>query len=148
MREVLCHLDASSITLYWSTYKGVITVNTANGPVNVLDFHADAVDVVSMVTYADNASPLANGKVVYSNGGQGKTVHLTNVELHVLQQTGNLGGLIPITLAPGNAITNLLGITQGVPVPIPEVFTNVHVDQYTLTADTLNIPGFNVHPQT
>ena len=144
VREALWHLDATSLTLYTLTYNGVITINTAQGPVNVLDFHADSADVVSMITYSTNP---ANGKNVFSNGGRGETVHLTNVHLHVLQQTGNLGGLIPVTLAPGNLITDLLGIAQGVPVPIPLLFTDVHVDQYLLTADTLSIPGFNVLAQ-
>ena len=40
------------------------------------------------------------------------------------------------------AMAGVLGIAQGVPVPLPVNFTNVHVDQYTLTADTLSIPGF------
>jgi hypothetical protein len=138
--ETLWHLDATSLTLYMLVYKGVITINTPAGPVNVLDFHADSADVVSMVTYSANPK---TGKNDYANGGQGKTVHLTNVEFHVLQQTGNLGGLIPVTLAPGNLITNLLGITQGIPIPIPEYFSGVHVDQYLMTADTLSIPGFH-----
>jgi hypothetical protein len=144
MREALWHLDATSLTLYNMTYNGVITINTAGGPVNVLDFHADSADVVSMVTYSANP---VSGKNVYANGGKGKTVHLTNVNLHVLNQTGNLGGLIPLTLAPGNLVTSLLGVAQGVPVPIPMYFTNVHVDQYLLTADTLSIPGFSVTEQ-
>ena len=121
------------------TYNGVVTVPTANGPVNVLDFTADSVDVVSMVTYSANP---VSGKNDYGNGGQGQTVHLTQVHLHVLQQTGNIGGILPVTLAPGNLITTLLGITEGVKVPIPVFFSNVHVDQYLLTAKTLAIPGF------
>jgi len=27
-------------------------------------------------------------------------------------------------------------------------FTNVHVDQYLLTADTLSVPGFDAHQQS
>jgi hypothetical protein len=139
--EAQWHLDSTKLTLYFLTYNGVTTINTANGPVNVLDFTAQSADVDSMVTYAANPS---SGKNDYSNGGSGKTVHLTNVHLHVLKQTGNLLGLIPVTLAPGSADMALIGLTQGIPLPIAW-FTDTHVDQYTLTADTLSIPGFNVH---
>jgi hypothetical protein len=140
MREALWHLDSTKMTLYWLTYNGVTTINTAGGPVNVLDFTAASADVDSMITYSANP---VTGKRDYADGGQGKTVHLTNVHLHVLNQTGNLLGALPVTLAPGSADMALLGLTQGVPLPIAW-FTNAHVDQYLMTSDTLSIPDFSV----
>jgi hypothetical protein len=139
--EALWHLDSTKLTLYFLTYNGVTTINTHNGPVNVLDFTAASADVDSMVT--DSVNPVG-GKNDYANGGQGQTVHLTNVHLHVLKQTGNLLGLIPVTLAPGSPDMAVIGLTEGIPLPIAW-FTDTHVDQYTLTADTLSVPGFDIH---
>jgi hypothetical protein len=140
VNEALWHLHATSLTLNNLTYNGVVSVPTAKGPVNVLDFTSSLVDVDSMVTYSANP---VSGKNVYANGGPGPTVTLTNVHLHVLKQTGSILG-IPVTLEPGSLITDVLGVAQGVPVPIPIVFTDVDVDQFLLQADTLVVNGFNV----
>ena len=144
-RESLWHLDADVLTLKGMTYNGVDTIDTAGGPVNVLDFTADTVELVSMVTYADN--PAAPGKRMYANGGKGRTVTLTHVHLHVLKQTGNAFGLLGLTLAPGSPDMTLIGLTEGLKLPIPVVFTGVHVDQYLLTSDTLDVPGFHAYGQ-
>jgi hypothetical protein len=89
--EVIWHLDASKLTLTNQHFLGFQEVTTGDGEeVTVMAVHADMVDLTDMVTYATNANPQAGGKVVFSNGGKGENVHLTNVTLHVLQQKGTL----------------------------------------------------------
>ena len=154
------HLEADSLSLTDLYFNGVVTVVDGNGAQHqVLDFTAGGVDVVSMVTYAPNPNPLAGGKYIYNNGAKGKTVHLSNVHLHVLKQVGtiSLGGLpiLPVTLAPGTPADAGSALAMAImyaahalnaPVP-PMTFTKVHVDQYTLTSNTLSVPGFNVNMQ-
>lgn len=111
--------------------------------------HAASIELTDMVTYNEDG-----GRRVYSNGGKGKTVTLTNVELHVLQQKGTLlapAPLGPVTLGPpGEAGTDpmsflaMLALQSNIDLG-PTVMSDVHVDQYTMTSDTLNIPGFNVN---
>jgi hypothetical protein len=148
LREVEWHLDASSLTLYGQKFLGFQQIQTGDGrTVTVMAIHADSIDLVDMVTYNEDGKPR-----VYSDGGKGKTVHLTNVTLHVLQQKGSLVAPLPIgpvTLGPpGEAGTDLasqlLMALLPLNLPFPEVFTNVSVDQYLLTSDTLDVPGFNV----
>jgi hypothetical protein len=154
LREVEWHLDASSLTLTNQKFLSFQDITTGDGKtVTVMAVHADAIDLTDMVTYN-----LDGNKRVYSNGGKGKTVHLTNVTLHVLQQKGNLVAplpLGPVTLGPpGEAGTDLgstlamAALQANLPLPFPTVMTDVHVDQYTMTSDTLAIPGFNVAPGT
>ena len=148
-REVEWHLDASSLTLYHQKFLGFQQIHTGDGrTVTVMAVHADSIDLTDMVTYNEDGNPR-----VYSNGGKGKNVHLTNVTLHVLQQKGTLVAplpLGPVTLGPpgesGNDLGSILAmgalelnISLG-----PTVMTDVHVDQYLMTSDTLSIPGFNV----
>ncbi|MBW8803707.1 MAG: hypothetical protein JF587_07580 [Catenulisporales bacterium] len=156
--EVIWHLDASKLTLTNQHFLGFQEVTTGDGEeVTVMAVHADMVDLTDMVTYATNANPQAGGKVVFSNGGKGENVHLTNVTLHVLQQKGTLVSplpLGPVTLGPpgyaGTDPASVLVMTlleANLPLMPPSIFTDVHVDQYLMTSDTLSIPGFNVHPQ-
>lgn len=150
LREVEWHLDASSLTLTNQTFQGFQDIKTGDGKtVTVMVIHADSVQLTDMVTYNED------GKTkIYSDGGKGKTVTLTNVTLHVLKQVGDMQSPLPVgqvTLGPpdeagtdfwSQTIMTLLKLN--LPLPLPTIFTNVHVDQYTLTSDTLNVPGFNV----
>ncbi|MEY9862493.1 hypothetical protein ABH935_008141 [Catenulispora sp. GAS73] len=150
MREVEWHLHASSLTLNNQKFEGFRQINTGDGKtVTVMVIHADSIELTDMVTYNEDGT-----HKVYSNGGAGKTVTLTNVTLHVLKQMGTMVAPIPfgpVTLGPqGEAGTDLASQTvmlllqANLPLPFPTIFTNVDVDQYTLTSDTLNIPGFNI----
>lgn len=148
-REVEWHLNASSLTLTNQKFLGFQQIQTGDGKtVTVMAIHADDVDLTDMVTYNEDGNTR-----VYSDGGKGKTVHLTNVTLHVLQQKGTLVAPLPagpVTLGPpGEAGDDLMSqavmalLQLNLPLP-PSVFTNVSVDQYTMTSDTLDIPHFNV----
>jgi hypothetical protein len=150
LREVEWHLNASSLTLTNQHFVAFQDVNTGDGKtVQVMVVHADAIDLTDMVTYNMDGNTR-----VYSDGGKGKNVHLTNVTLHVLQQKGTLVAplpLGPVTLGPpGEAGTDLgsiiamAALQANLPLPFPTIMTNVSVDQYTMTSDTLAIPGFNI----
>jgi hypothetical protein len=150
LREVEWHLDASSLTLVHQHFDGFHDIQTGDGKtVTVMFVHAASIQLTDMVTYNEDG-----GKRVYSNGGKGKTVTLTNVELHVLQQKGTVIAplpLGPVTLGPpgeaggGLSQVAMLALESNIDLG-PTIMTDVHVDQYTMTSDTLNIPGFNVAP--
>lgn len=149
LREVEWHLDASSLTLNHQRFDGFHDIQTGDGKtVTVMFVHAESIQLTDMVTYNED------GKTrIYSDGGKGKTVTLTNVELHVLQQKGTVIAplpLGPVTLGPpGEAGTDfgstlaMLALESNIDLG-PTIMTDVHVDQYTMTSDTLNIPHFNV----
>lgn len=149
LREVEWHLDASMLTLNGQHFLGFQNIQTGDGKtVTVMAIHADSIDLTDMVTYN-----LDGNRKVYSDGGKGKTVHLTNVTLHVLKQQGTLVAplpLGPVTLGPpGEAGTDLASVIAMGALELnislgPTVMTGVHVDQYTMSSDTLNVPGFNV----
>lgn len=155
-REAAWHLDASSLTLTNQTFEGFHDIVTGDDEkVTVMVIHADAVDLTDMVTYNLAGQPPR----VYSNGGRGKNVHLTNVTLHVLRQKGIIEPLFGIPLGevtlgpPGEAGTDPLSqlimtlLQLNLPLP-PTTFKDVHVDQYLLTSDTLAVPGFNIKAQS
>ena len=149
LREVEWHLDASSLTLIHQRFDGFHDIQTGDGKtVTVMFVHADQIQLTDMVTYNEDGRTR-----IYSDGGKGKTVTLTNVELHVLQQKGSVVAplpLGPVTLGPpGEAGTDLgstlamLALESNIDLG-PTIMTDVHVDQYTMTSDTLNIPHFNI----
>ena len=148
-REVEWHLNASSLTLTNQKFLGFQQIHTGDGKtVTVMAIHADSVDLTDMVTYNEDGN-----LPILSDGGKGQNVHLTNVTFHVLKQMGTMVAPLPVgpvTLGPpGEAGTDLISqavmalLQLNLPLP-PAVFTNVSVDQYLLTSDTLDIPGFSV----
>ena len=155
-REVLWHLNASKLTLTNQHFVGFQDIQTGDGKtVTVMVVHADMVDLTDMVTYNQDG----NHKID-ADGGKGKNVHLDNVTLHVLQQKGTIDlpllglPLGQVTLGPpGEAGTDPLSVLTmtlleaNLPLP-PITFSNVSVDQYLLTSDTLSIPGFNIRPES
>ncbi|MBS2961821.1 hypothetical protein KGA66_02090 [Actinocrinis puniceicyclus] len=137
--ELPWHLSAPSMTMYSLTYNGVTTIQTANGPEQVLDFTAAKVTLVSMVTFSQQGG----GKLQYVNGGQGQTVTLENVHLWSTSFTADVLGLLHQTFTPQNP--GLLAPLQGITVPLPLLFTNVEADNAFLSTGTIVIPGFNGH---
>jgi len=119
------------------TYNGVVTVQTAAGPVRALDFTADSADLSDMLTWA----PVAGGPgVVHNDAGKGTVTHLTGVHLHVTRLAGNMFGLLPTTLTPDSPPP----LIPGVRTPIPVLFTDVSQDNLELDAATLTVPGYTV----
>jgi len=135
------HLSTPSMTMYGLTFNGVTTLDTANGPEQVLDFTVARVEIESMVTYSYPGGP--DGQRQYNNAGSGTTTVLTNVHLWTTSMTANVYGLIQVTLTPTSTPTELLSIAQGFTIPIPVVFTDVNADNAMMSTGTLDIPGFD-----
>lgn len=133
------HLSSPSMTMYSLTYNGVTTIQTANGPEQVLDFTASKVTLLSMVTFSQQG----DGKVQYVDGGQGQTVTLENVHLWSTSFTADVLGLIHQTFTPQSP--GLLTVLQGLTIPLPLLFTNVEADNAFLNTGTIAIPGFDGH---
>jgi hypothetical protein len=132
------HLSAPSMTMYGLTYNGITTISTDAGPEKVMDFTAAKVTLLSMVTYSDQGG----GRRQYVNGGQGKTVTLTNVHLWSTSLTADVLGLLKQTFIPDSP--GLLVPLQGITIPVLP-FTNVEADNAFLSTQTIVIPGFNGH---
>ena len=133
------HLSTPSMTMYSLTYNGITSIKTATGSMQVLDFTASKVTLLSMVTYSQQCC----GKLQYVNGGTGQTVTLFNAHLLTTSITANLLGLIHQTFTPANP--GLLTVLRGITIPIPVLFTNVEADNAFLNTQTIVIPGFNGH---
>jgi hypothetical protein len=133
------HLSTPSMTMYSLTYNGVTTIQTADGPEQVLDFTAAKATLLSMVTYSQQGG----GKVQYVDGGKGQTVTLENVHLWSTSFTADVLGLIHQTFTPANP--GLLTVLRGITIPLPLLFTNVEADNAFLNTGTIAIPGFDGH---
>lgn len=133
------HLSTPSMTMYSLTYNGVTTIQTVNGPEQVLDFTASKATLLSMVTYSQQGG----GKIQYVNGGKGQTVTLENVHLWSTSFTADVLGLIHQTFTPANP--GLLTVLRGITIPLPLLFTNVEADNAFLNTGTIAIPGFDGH---
>lgn len=139
--EIPWHLSTPSMTMYNLTYNGITTVKTADGSMQALDFTAQKVTLVSMVTFSHQGGT----KLQYVDGGQNETVTLENVHLLTTSMTADVLGLLHLTFTPTSTPTQLLGLLQGVTVPIPLLFTNVEADNAFLNTGSIVIPGFNGH---
>ncbi len=133
------HLSTPSMTMYSLTYNGVTTIQTVNGPEQVLDFTASKATLLSMITY----SRQGGGKLQYVDGGQNQTVTLENVHLWSTSFTADVLGLIQQTFTPQNP--GLLTVLRGITIPLPLLFTNVEAENAFLNTGTIIIPGFNGH---
>ncbi|HXR71852.1 hypothetical protein [Actinocrinis sp.] len=133
------HLSSPSMTMYSLTYNGVTTIQTVDGPEQVLDFTAAKVTLLSMITYSQQGG----GKIQYVDGGKGQTVTLENVHLWSTSFTADVLGLIHQTFTPANP--GLLTVLRGITIPLPLLFTNVEADNAFLNTGTIAIPGFDGH---
>lgn len=133
------HLSTPSMTMYSLTYNGVTTIQTVNGPEQVLDFTAAKATLLSMVTY----SRQGGGKLQYVDGGQGQTVTLENVHLWSTSFSADVLGLLHQTFTPQNP--GLLTVLRGITIPLPLLFTNVEAENAFLNTGSILIPGFNGH---
>jgi len=139
--ETPWHLSTPSMTMYNLTYNGIATIKTDTGSIQALDFTASKVTLVSMVTFSHQGGT----KLQFVNGGQNQTVTLENVHLLTTSMTANVLGLLHLTFTPTSTPTALLGLLEGVTVPIPLLFTNVEADNAFLNTGSIVIPGFDGH---
>jgi hypothetical protein len=132
------HLSTPSMTQYNLTYNGITTIQTVGGgSLQVLDFTASKVTLVSMVTFSQQGG----GKLQYVDGGPNQTVTLNNVHLWTTELKANLLGLIPVDYTPSSPPPLIPGLT----IPIPLLFTSVEADNAFLSTQSIVIPGFNGH---
>jgi hypothetical protein len=139
--EIPWHLMTPSMTMYNLTYNGVTAFRTENGSERVLDFTATKVTLLSMVTFSHQGG----GKLQFVDGGPGGTVTLTDVHLWTTSLTADVLGLVHVTLTPDSTPTALLGLAQGLTVPLPLQFTHVDADNAFLSTRLIDIPGFDGH---
>jgi hypothetical protein len=140
--EIPWHLSTPSMTMYNLTYNGITTIRTINGgSLRVLDFTAQKVTLLSMVTFSHQGGR----NLQFVDGGRNQTVTLTRVHLLSTSLTADVLGLLHLTFTPTSTPTALLGLLQGVTVPIPLLFTHVEADNAFLSTTSIVIPGFNGH---
>jgi hypothetical protein len=126
-------LTSPDLEEYGLAYNGIGTVQTANGPVKVLEFSADKITILSMITYGETG-----GGKMYSDGGKGLTVTAEgNVTLRVQELKGTLLGLLPQDYTPASPPPLPIGLK----LPIPIYFTDVTVVQQLLQTNSLIIPS-------
>src|SRR5215469_638316 len=135
-------LTASSATMTGFAYDGVVSVPTATGTVQMMQFSASSLDLSTM-------------HLAVSQGGGTMTTTASsldfsgNVVLYATQLSGDLLG-IPTTLTPGNALTTILqlltqlGLTQGVTQAIPLQMTNVTTLQPFTSADGMTASALQI----
>ena len=136
--EIPWHLSTPSMTQYSLTYNGTTTIKTVTGgSLQVLDFTAAKVTLVSMVTFSHQGGT----KLQYVNGGPNQTVTLNGVHLWTTELKANLLGLIPVDYTPASPPPLPIGLT----IPLPLLFTSVEADNAFLSTQSIVIPGFDGH---
>jgi len=135
-------LTASSATMTGFAYDGVVSVPTATGTVQMMQFSASSLDLSTM-------------HLAVSQGGGTMTTTASsldfsgNVVLYATQLSGDLLG-IPTTLTPANALATILqlltqlGLTQGVTQVIPLQMTNVTAQQPYTSADSMKASALQI----
>jgi len=123
-------------------YDGVVSVPTATGTVQMMQFSASSLDLSTM-------------HLAVSQGGGTMTTTASsldfsgNVVLYATQLSGDLLG-IPTTLTPGNALATILqlltqlGLTPGVTQVIPLQMTNVTAQQPYTSADSMKASALQI----
>jgi hypothetical protein len=135
-------LTASSATMTGFAYDGVVSVPTATGTVQMMQFSASSLD-------------LSTVHLAVSQGGGTMTTTAAsldfsgNVLLYATQLSGDLLG-VPTTLTPGNAQATILqlltqlGLTQGATQVIPLQMTNVTTQQPYTSADSMTASALQI----
>ncbi|BAL90172.1 hypothetical protein AMIS_49520 [Actinoplanes missouriensis 431] len=122
-------LRTKSLTMYNSTYEGVVDVPTANGPITSLFFSMDK--AVNKPFSLEIAEP--NGATTLIKSGELTTDG--NVEFYSPKFTGKLFGLIPVTFSP----------EQPPPLTLPVLwFTDVTIDLAYVQCDVLTAKPISI----
>jgi hypothetical protein len=121
----MVHLVASRQELSGLAYDGIVTLQTAGGPVDVLKFRADSITITGMKQ--DVAQP---GSRFYLTAGRQATL-TGNVVMYVKSQSGRAFGILPLDLSadfPPPLVTSSM------------VFTDVDSQIVYIRADELVAP--------
>ncbi|MEU4561167.1 DUF6114 domain-containing protein [Actinoplanes sp. NPDC023936] len=122
-------LKTKSLTMYNSTYEGVVDVPTRNGPIKSLFFSMDK--AVNKPFSLEIAEP--NGATTLIKSGELTTDG--NVEFYSPKFTGKLFGLIPVTFSP----------EQPPPLTLPILwFTDVTIDLAYVQCDVLTAKPISI----
>ena len=135
-------LTASSATMTGFAYDGVVSVPTATGTVQMMQFSASSLDLsgVHLAVSQGGGTMTTTASSLNFNG---------NVVLYATQLSGDLLG-VPTTLTPGNALATILqlfaqlGLTQGVTQVIPLQMTNVTTLQPYTSADGMTASALQI----
>jgi hypothetical protein len=123
-------------------YDGVVSVPTATGPVQMMQFSASSLDLsgVNLAVIQGGATMTTTASSLDFNG---------NVVLYATQLSGSLLG-IPTTLTPANALSTILqilgqlGLTQTLTQAIPLTMTNVTTLQPFTSADGMTASALHI----
>jgi hypothetical protein len=88
-------IKASKLTMSGLTYDGLSTLQSPAGPVTVMTFGADEVDIEDI----DQTYPFTGGQTEITNPGS-TAVLKGNVRLYVTKLAASIFGLIPLTFTP------------------------------------------------
>jgi hypothetical protein len=135
-------LTASSASLTDFVYDGVVSVPTATGTVQMMQFSASSLDLsgVNLAVIQGGATITTTATALDFSG---------NVVLYATQLSGDLLG-IPTTLTPGNALSTILqilgqlGLTQSLTQAIPLTMTNVTTLQPFTSADGMTASALHI----
>jgi Family of unknown function (DUF6114) len=135
-------LRASSASLTDFVYDGVVSVPTATGTVQMMQFSASSLDLsgVNLAVVQGGATITTTASSLDFNG---------NVVLYATQLSGDLLG-VPTTLTPGNALSTILqilgqlGLTQTLTQAIPLTMTNVTTLQPFTSANDMTTSALHI----
>jgi hypothetical protein len=127
-------MTGSSITMTGLAFEGVVSLSTADGPIDVLKFtmYEAVTDDFVLQTFARGADAK---DVVFRS--QKLTVRQTDarVVFYTNRFQGNLGGLLPVDYTPDPL--HLPPLPPGIPVPAPLTFTDADIQLVWVDADVL-----------
>jgi Family of unknown function (DUF6114) len=135
-------LTASSVTITGFGYDGVVTVPTASGSVQMMQFSATSLD-------------LSGVQLTVSQGGATQTTTATsldltgNVVLYTTELSGDLLGF-PLTITPSTPIADILqvlgeaGFTQTLTQVVPLPMTNVTTLQPYTSANGMAVSALDI----
>jgi hypothetical protein len=135
-------LTASSATITGFAYNGVVSVRTASGSVQMMQFSATSLDLTGV-------------QLTISQGGGTQTTTATsldltgNVVLYTTELSGDLLG-IPLTITPSTPIADILqvlgkaGLSQTLTQVVPLPMTNVTTLQPYTSANDMDVSALDI----
>jgi hypothetical protein len=130
-------LTAASATLHGFAYQGVVNMPTAKGTVQMMKFTLTSQSLTSATQTVTEFGLKLTTKLPAATFSD-------HVVLYATKLSGNLLGIIPLTLTPGNVVSTLLQLLNTLTPAIPLTLTNVVVHQPVLLAGSTVIRGLAV----
>jgi hypothetical protein len=151
MPSVPWTLKSSNLELIDNQFWGVVTVQTTAGPVRVLKFTAQAVNIGDL-----DMSTTQINQELHVQGGPGTTSTMTGgtVTMYVTSLSGTLASAegiplgwlgVNLTLTPDTLPQWLYDLIGSVPIPLTMSFTNAVAVQTGQFGGNLMIPGMHLY---